>query len=73
MSDKVVIIGFVQHLVKFDGFEPENLTGITPSAIVKQTHHYVISDINNGISCMSEELSHEIGLNSKFFKSSDIF
>lgn len=64
-----MIIGFIQHLNKFDNFEAESLTGIAPVAMSKVTHHYVITDTNNGIACLSEELAHEVGLNSKFFKS----
>ena len=44
ISDKVVVIGFIQHLQKLDGMEAEALTGINPSALNKVTHHYLITD-----------------------------
>ena len=69
ISDKVVIIGFIQHLNKFENYEAETLTGIAPALLNKITHHYVITDNDNGVACLGEELAHEVGLNSKFFKS----
>jgi hypothetical protein len=73
ISDKIIVVGCLQNLIKLDDFEPERLTGVPLTNLSQMPHHYLLTDEHHGVACVSEGLALEIGLHAKFFSASGIF
>jgi hypothetical protein len=73
ISDKIIVVGCLQNLIKLEGFEPDRLTGVPLNHLPEMPHHYLLTDEHHGVACVSEGLANEIGLHAKFFSVSDIF
>jgi hypothetical protein len=74
MSDRIVIVGFIQSLRQIDGFELHKFESnnneqlaVDEEQLLSLPHHYLITDANGNIACVTEGLWHEVGLHCKFF------
>ena len=75
MSDKIIIVGYIQVLYQIEGFDLPKINSITQGGIGESaeaimdslTHHYLITDFKGVITCVSEGLWKECGLHAKFF------
>lgn len=71
MTDKIIMVAYVQILPKIEGFElPQQMlsgSGEEIDLVMKNlAHHYIITDSEGHVACISEGLK-EVGLHSKFF------
>lgn len=65
ITDKIITIGFLQALEKFDGFEaPQSLQ---EGATETLKHHYIMTDTEGVIVAVTEGMFHEMGLITRFF------
>ena len=67
MSDKIVIVGYMNTLTKLDGFEIPSTQSNADSSYDTLPHYYMITQTNGMIACLSDGLNIECGLNSKYF------
>lgn len=86
ISDRIIIVGYIQCLEKIDGFEMPKMVAMgqgngrmmqvqmdSEKVLEKAPHNYVITDSKGIIACVTEGLWKETGLHSKFFNSADSF
>ena len=83
MSDKIIIVGFVQCMIQFDGFDlpktnsivqgQEGGEGTEESIMDSLPHHYLLTDTKGIITCLTEGFWKECGLHCKFFDYSNTF
>ncbi|TNV87947.1 hypothetical protein FGO68_gene15621 [Halteria grandinella] len=86
MTDKITVIGFIQALQKIDGLDGGSAkmestvsSGLAQSydtadqSLKYKIHHYIITDQDGNIQCVSEGLSRETGLNKRLFLGTDGF
>lgn len=65
ISDKILFVGFIQNLDKFDEMEPPKYE------YEHLEHQYILTDKDGNITNVTEGLNNELGLNAKFFQYSD--
>jgi hypothetical protein len=71
MSGRITIVGYLNSLNKFEGFE--KITQSQSTSLEGLTHHYMLGDTNGVISSISKGLSETIGISSVLFNNSDEF
>jgi hypothetical protein len=66
ISGQITMVGYLQLLQRIDGLDL--FSGDADSISYQNLpHHFIITDINNSIDCVSRGLFEETGLCSKFF------
>ncbi|TNV87908.1 hypothetical protein FGO68_gene2105 [Halteria grandinella] len=74
MSDKITIVGFINTLPRLEGFEKVcNVQSQVSNTFEHVPHHYIITDTEGIIACMTKGLANHIGLSSSFFQEQDNF
>lgn len=69
MSDKIIIVGYMQALKRMDGFDlPRQGVALEDEQLQRLPHHYLVCDSKGFIHNLSEGLWHEVGLSHKFFQ-----
>jgi hypothetical protein len=68
VGEKIVFIGFIQTSTKYEEIEPPSKEGLE-----KRDQLYFVTESNGNIINVSEGIYTELGLNSKFFSSSNSF
>ncbi|TNV87875.1 hypothetical protein FGO68_gene16168 [Halteria grandinella] len=66
MSEKITIVGFINSLNRLDGFDLQSLGLQSTLRSENSQHHYIITDEEGFISCLTKGLSDTIGLSQAF-------
>ena len=61
LTDKIVFVGFIQEGHAFENMKPPK------QELEKRDCQYIMADSQGNITCVTEGLNIELGLNSKFF------
>ena len=62
LNDKIVFLGFLQECADYENMKPPK------QDYEKRECQYFLGDSKGNITCVTEGLNFELGLNSKFFK-----